>query len=164
MYEKNMTLYDMNILTLYEPEWPCTKLCDSMLLWMTNNDSIQRFITLYDYVCLCKSQLYTVWICMTLYDSQKLFWSVLLCLAWIFHVWLCVWHFDILDYSCSILFGFVSICLILLKFVWLSLTHAVMHKFCACFQVFNSIINVKQLKCWFSYSFYFMNQDADHTF
>ena len=36
--------------------------------------------------------------------------------------------------SCSILFSFVSIFLNLLNFVWLSLTHAVMHKFCACFK------------------------------
>ena len=48
-------------------------------------------------------------------------------------VWLNM--FDLFDSSCSILLNFVSICLNLLNFVCLPLTHAVMHKFCACFRI-----------------------------
>ena len=53
------------------------------------------------------------------------------------HLWTfaqILWLFVVLlDSYYSNLFNCVSICLNMLNFVWLCLTHAVMHKFCACY-------------------------------
>ena len=77
---------------------------------------------------------------LTLFDSVGLY-LTLSCLVWFYTilfvcVWLCGWLFNLHGSSCSILINFLSICLNLLNFGWISLTHAVMHKFCACFLIY----------------------------
>ena len=121
-----MTMYDIVwiCMTVYDFAWPCVTMYNFVLLFNDYAllcmpfmfcfhavfcDSIWLFLILFDYI----------WFCLTLC------WSV-----WFNHVW--PGMFNLLDSSCSILFNFVSICLNLLDFVWLSSTHVVMHKFCAC--------------------------------
>ena len=70
-------------------------------------------------------------------------------------VWFCLhlcpfaqilWLFVVLlDSYYSNLFNYVSICLNMLNFVWLCLTHAVMHKFCACFKYAKPILTLHKI-------------------
>ena len=112
-------LLGMNLFD-FDAVWPCTKVIDSVLLWLTLYDRIQCFITLYDYVCLCNiqfrhcmnlygpiglqwlcwNQFRSHWVVFTLYDSiwlyLTLFDSVLLCLT----LYCLVWHgLSVFDFS-----------------------------------------------------------------
>ena len=65
------------------------------------------------------------------------------------HLWTfaqILWLFVVLlDSYYSNLFNCVSICLNMLNFVWLCLTHAVMHKFCACFRYAKPILTLHKI-------------------
>ena len=95
-------------------------------------------MTLLESVPITLRIFHSMWFYWTLFDSNSscfaLFDSFFLGLTWIVCVGLCVWLKNLLDSFCFILLNFVSIWLDLLNFVRLSLTHAVMHKFCACLQ------------------------------
>ena len=69
-------------------------------------------MTLLESVPLTLSSFYSIWFYLTLFDSIwfcfALFNSVLLGLTWI----VCVWLFNLLDFSCSILFSFVDYALV----------------------------------------------------
>ena len=99
--------------TFHDPVLQCVTLCYSG--W--------PFISLYDYVWLCKTQLDIVWLCMTLYYSKWMnqfhknwpfFYSGLLYLTLFDHIFCC----------CSVWLCFFSVLLklILLNHVWTGLT------------------------------------------
>ena len=129
-------------------------------MYLHNNVWLYMFIydfdTLYDYwLCFCKTLLDTVWLCKNQFHLYWLFLTlfysvwlnfilsclVLLKLIILNHVWTGLTVFDsalifflkLFDSFCAILLYYVWICLNIFNSVWLFLTHAVMHKFCACF-------------------------------
>ena len=158
-----VTMYNFVLLcmTMYESFWLCmtlygriqsfVSLCYSGWLYMilfnaslhcitmvalattnsntnTNTNSFLLYLTIWLWLTMFDSD----WFCFALFHSVAWFDS---CLTWIVCVLLCLYFlFCLVCFAYfSILFNYISICLNILNFVWLCLTHAVMHIFCACF-------------------------------
>ena len=66
------TVYDYACVSinLSDFSWPCTTMCDSVLLWMTLYFTVWLCLTLEDSIGHCMTLHDPVWLCITLYDSE----------------------------------------------------------------------------------------------
>ena len=68
-----MTIYDYAwvCINLSDFSWPCTTMCDSVLLWMPLYFTVWLCLTLEDSIGHCMTLHDPVWLCITLYDSES---------------------------------------------------------------------------------------------
>ena len=129
-------------INLSDFSWPCTTMCDSVLLWMTLyftvwlcltlEDSIGHCMTLHDPVCLCITLYDSEWFWITLLESV----SLILTVFWFF-------SYCFIPFNCLNLFK-------MFNSVRKCSTHAVMNKFWACqLNMFRMIQNGAKWIKWF---------------
>ena len=126
-----LTLNDC-IQPLFNFVWPCMTLNASVGISFTNMNYFLHYLTLFTLFTLFDSILFFF----ALFDSvllsfTKWFYSITFELDW--QCQSLFWLFNMFDSYYPILFNYLWIGLNTFISVWLCLTHAVMHKFCACY-------------------------------